>query len=108
MATKANLSIDQGADFTTTITLSEDGVGADLTGYTGAGQIRKYYTSSTSVDFEVTTSVQDSTVTLQLTSNTTNSMVAGRYVYDVELTNDSGIVSRVMEGIVTVNPGVTR
>jgi len=33
--------------------------------------------------------------------------VAGRYVYDVELDNN-GVISRIVEGIVTVTPQVTK
>lgn len=109
MATKANLKIDQGTDYLTSVTLTDDaGVAISLSGYTGAGQIRKYYTSTTAVDFDVTVEANTGTVTLQLTSDQTNTMEAGRYVYDVELTDSANVVSRVLEGIVTVTPGVTR
>jgi len=108
MATKANLTIDQGSDYTTTITLT-DGAGTpiNISTYTGNGQIRKYYTSTTAVDFDITTA-DNGNITLSLDSNTTNNMIAGRYVYDVELTDISGNISRVLEGIVTIKPGVTR
>jgi hypothetical protein len=109
MGTKANLKIDQGTDFSTSITLTDDdGTALNLSGYTGAGQIRKYYTSTTAVNFDVVVTANTGTVTLELSSNTSNSMNSGRYVYDIELTDTSGIVSRIMEGIVTITPGVTR
>lgn len=109
MATKANLKIDQGTDYLTSVTLTDDdGNAISLSGYTGAGQIRKYYTSSTAVDFNVLIEANTGVVTLQLTSEQTNAIEAGRYVYDVELTDSANIVSRVLEGIVTVTPGVTR
>lgn len=108
MATKANLVVDQGTTFTTTITVSDDeGNALDLTGYTGAAQIRKHYTSSNSVNFAVSISAGTGEVTLSLTANATANLNAGRYVYDCELTN-SGTVSRILEGIVTVSPQVTR
>lgn len=109
MATKANLKIDQGADYSTSITLTDDdGEIITLNGYTGQGQIRKYYTSSTSYDFTVEVTANTGEITISLDANTSNNMAAGRYVYDVELTNDSGVISRVLEGIVTINPNVTR
>lgn len=108
MASKANLVIDQGTTFTTTITVTDDeGTALDLNGYTGAAQIRKHYTSSNSVNFTVSITAATGEVTLSLTANATANIVAGRYVYDCELTN-SGTVSRVLEGIVTVTPQVTR
>lgn len=107
MATKANITIDQGADYTTSVDLTDDGSPLDLSTYTGAAQIRKYYTSTSKVDFEVT--ISGSQVVLNLDANTSNNMEAGRYVYDVELTDSStGKISRVLEGIVTITPGVTR
>lgn len=109
MATKANLKIDQGTDYVTSVNLTDDdGDPISLSGYTGAGQIRKYYTSTNAVDFSVSVDANTGVVTLTLTSEQTNAMEAGRYVYDVELTDSSNTISRVLEGIVTITPGVTR
>lgn len=108
MATKANLVIDQGSTYSTTITLTDDdGNPLDLTGYTGAGQIRKHYTSSSYTAFTVVITPLTGEVTLSLTATQTSNMSAGRYMYDVELTT-GGTVSRVLEGIVTVTPECTR
>jgi hypothetical protein len=108
MATTVNLLIDQGATFSTVINL-EDTTGApiDLTTYTGASQLRRHYTSSNSVSFNVSLS-NTGVVTLALTANQTAALTAGRYVYDVEVTDNSGTISRIVEGIVTVTPNVTR
>lgn len=109
MATKANLSIDQGATFTTVVTLTDnDGNVIDISGYTGAAQMRKHYTSSTAKTFTVELGGVNGTITLLMSANTTANIEAGRYLYDVELTDTSGTVSRVFEGIVTVNPNITR
>ena len=108
MATTVNLLIDQGATFSTVINLEdESGNPINLSTYTGASQLRKHYTSSNSVSFNVALS-NTGTVTLALTANQTASLTATRYVYDVEVTDGSGIVSRIVEGIVTVTPNVTR
>lgn len=109
MAIKANIVIDQGSSFSTSINLTDtDDSVIDLTGYTGAAQMRKHYTSSNSVPFTVALAAAEGAVTLSLTSTTTANIVAGRYVYDVELTDPDGVVSRIVEGIVTVTPNVTR
>ena len=109
MGTKLNLVIDQGSSFSTTLNLTDDDGGViNLTGYTAAGQLRKHYTSSNSVSFTITLGGANGTVTLAMSSNTTANIAAGRYVYDVELTDDAGLVSRLFEGIVTVTPQVTR
>ena len=111
MGAKANIIIDQGADFSTSITVADsDGNVVDLTGYTGRGQIRKHYTSSTKVDFTFGfgTPRTDGVVTLSLSNAQTANMEAGRFVYDAELITASNTVSRMLEGIATVTPEVTR
>lgn len=109
MAIKANIVIDQGTSFATTIDVTDvDGNVIDLTDFTGAAQMRKHYTSSTYYAFEVAISEPTGEVTLSMNANTTNSISPGRYMYDCELTDISGTVSRIVEGIVTVTPGVTR
>lgn len=109
MATKANLVIDQGTTFSTTVTLTDDnGDLVNLTDYTGAAQIRKHFTSSTATSFDVTLGGANGTVTIALSANTTSGLTAGRYVYDVELTDSASAVSRVLEGIATVTPEVTK
>jgi hypothetical protein len=109
MATKANLVIDQGSTFSTDLSLTdENGDPLDLDGYTANSQIRKWYTSSNaSAIFTTYISVPNGTITLSLTSDQTSNLVSGRYVYDVEINNEV-TVSRVVEGIITVTPQVTR
>lgn len=108
MATKSNLLIDQGSTFSSIINLTdENGDAIDLSTYTGAAQMRKHYTSTNSVSFSVDLTA-NGRVTLSLTANQTANIIAGRYVYDVEVTDISGTISRIVEGIVTVTPNVTR
>lgn len=108
MAFKANIVIDQGASFSSSITVTDDeGVPVDLTGYTGTAQMRKHYTSSNSVSFAVAVS-NAGIIALSLTANQTANIAAGRYVYDVEVTDTNNLVYRIVEGIVTLTPQVTR
>lgn len=108
MAQKVNLVIDQGATFESSFTLTDElGVGLDLANHVGASHMRQYYTSTTFYTFTVTTT-NTGIVTLGMSANTTNGIPAGRYVYDVELTAPAGTVSRVLEGIASVMPGVTK
>ena len=110
MASKANLVLDQGSSFSTVLTLTDDiGDRIDLSTSNASAQMRKWYTSSNAINFTTSINIEDGTVTLSLTANQTNSVVAGRYVYDVELTDtNSGETSRIVEGIVTVTPQVAR
>lgn len=109
MATVRNIYIDQGSTFTLSLNVSDQyGDIKDLSDYTVAGQIRKSYYSTTAVDFSAEASLPlEGEITISLTSEQTNNLKAGRYVYDVEIASELETV-RVIEGIVVVNPGVTR
>ena len=111
MAMISNLTIDQGASFKAEIDVKDaDGDALDLTGFTGAGQMRKTYASSTATNFTASIqSASNGTVRISLTATQTNALKAGRYVYDVEITKTStSEVTRVVEGQEDVTPGVTR
>ena len=113
MATISNIYIDAGADYTTTVTVSDSsGSALDLTGYTAAAQIRKTYeSSSATVSFTVAFNSDRTTgkLTLTLTAVQTALLDEGRYVYDVEVTKTSdSTVTRVIQGIVTVSPNATK
>lgn len=108
MASKLNLVIDQGTTFNTMFVVNDkDDVPINFTGYTANSQIRKSYSSSNSYAFGVSLN-SNGEVSLSMSANTTGSIVAGRYVYDVEVESSSGVKSRLIEGIVTIMPQVTR
>ena len=99
MAAKANILIDQGSDYSTSLTVTgDDGTATDLTGFTGSGQIRKHYTSDRSTGV----------VTIALGRTANEALDAGRYVYDVEITSSANNRSRLVEGLATITPQVTR
>jgi hypothetical protein len=110
MAVYANLFLDQGTDFTSTISLEgANGGGFELTGYTIRAQMRKTYTSSRSYDFVSTiTNYVSGLCKIEMGSELTSILKPGRYVYDVEVISAEGIVFRVVEGQVDVTPRVTR
>jgi hypothetical protein len=109
MATKANLVIDQGTTFSTDLSLQDkNGDPLSLGGFTANSVIKKWYTSQTSVPFNVSINTASGTITLELDASTSANLYAGRYVYDVDITETAtGTVSRVVEGIITVTPSVT-
>lgn len=108
MATVNNLVIDQGTTFSFSFNLTNaDGSAKDLTNYTIAAQIRKSYYTSTKVDFTTDTVDAEGEITISLTSTQTSNLKAGRYVYDIEI-DDTTETIRVLEGIITVTPEVTR
>ena len=110
MAGYAELTIEQNADFTTTITVN-DGTGAaqNLTSYTAAAQMRKSYYSSTANNFTVTVSnAANGEITMAMTAANTANLTAGRMLYDLLITSPTSVKTRVVEGIVTILPSVTR
>ena len=110
MATISNLYVDAGSTFSNIITVSaSNGAPLNLTGYTVASQMRKSYQSS--VAYAFTASIYIATagkVRLQLTDEQSALIPAGRWLYDVEITSPTGVTTRVVEGIVTVNPQITQ
>ena len=122
MAIKANITIDQGADFTANIDVkSSDGQAYNLTGQTVRAQMRKNFTtSSVTAQFIATHNDAGGVITLKLPNSNvvdgdtvtqvgTNSIEAGRYLYDVEIVSTATtVVTRVVQGTVTVSGGITK
>ena len=110
MSSISNIFIDQGATFTTTVTVTDtNGDAVSLSGYSVAAQIRKSHLSSTATAFTATiTNASSGEITISLTDTQTTALEAGRFVYDVLITASGGAKTRVVEGQVTVNPSVTR
>ena len=86
----------------------------DLTGYTAKMQVRIIKPAS-KVILELTSLLGggitlggvDGTIDLDLSAADTAEIPAGRYVYDLEMT-DGSIVTRLIEGAFVVSGGVTR
>lgn len=108
----ANIVINSGADFTQSFSLegNDSGSAYDLTGHSVNAQFRKWAGSSTSVSFAttVTNPPTSGQIFLSLPAQTTSSLKAGRYVYDILIIDNDGIKKRVIEGMVLVREGVTR
>ena len=108
MATPVNIVIDQGASYTNTITLNnDDGTLKDLTDYTVTAHIRRSYNTNTYTAFTCVKNDLIGDITFSLTPVETNALKSGRYVYDLEIASSAETL-RVIEGIITVTPGVTR
>jgi hypothetical protein len=109
MAGIANLTIDQGSNFTYDLEVTNsDGTDFDLTGFTMVAKMSKGY-SSTYPRTVFTCSVSQPTegvVTISLTADQTKALKAGRHVFDVVATHSDSTVTRLLEGIVIVTPSV--
>jgi hypothetical protein len=107
-----NLVINSGADFSQSFNLqtTDSESPLNLTGYQVNAQFRKWSGSSTAVSFATTITNPPSLgqLFLELSSQDTESIKPGRYVYDVILTDGYDVKTRVIEGMVLVREGVTR
>lgn len=110
MAAFSELVIEQGATFRTTLNVEDTaGTAINLYAYTAESQMRKSYYSSSATSITATvTGTANGEITLFMSAANTANVTSGRYVYDVKVTSPANIVTRVVEGIVTVLPSVTR
>ena len=109
MAGYAEIQIEQGDSFTTVINVSDSSGFTNLTNYTASSQLRKSYYSSTANNFTVTISnAANGEITMAMTAANTANLNSGRMVYDLLITSPTNIKTRVVEGIATILPSVTR
>lgn len=111
MAAIANLTIDQGANFNSDVTVKDaNGNPFNLSGYTARSKMAKGYESTktrVTITSTISTDPASGVVTLSLNSTQTEALDASRYVYDLEIVSGSGEVTRVIEGLIQVRPQVT-
>jgi len=110
-----NFVIDQGANwFLTVVYKDSTGTAINLTGYTAALQIRDTYADSTtdlsltSPSGGITITGATGTIAITATAVQTAAIAAGSYVYDLEITSSGGIVTRLIQGKISLSPQVTR
>lgn len=112
MAAYVELFMDQGATFNNIITLSDDLTNANIniSGYIVRSQMRRsYYSANASANIICTiTNAENGEITMSLDANTTANIKSGRYLFDLETVDTIGTTNRVIEGIITVTPQVTR
>lgn len=110
MAAYSEITIEQGATFQTTINVEDAYNNAiNLAGYSASSQMRKSYYSATAYTINATiTGTANGEITLSVPSSNTSVMPIGRSVYDLLITAPDGTKTRVVEGIATVLPAVTR
>ena len=108
-AGKYDLVVDQGADFALALTLTKAGSAINLAGYTARAHIRATKESSNYVPFVMTFPDRAAgQVTMTLPSATSSSMAAGQYLYALEIESNAGVVTRIIEGNLTLTREITR
>ena len=111
MAARANYIIDQGANFSSTVTVKDSqGVALNLTGYTASANMALGHASTrtrTALTIEFASDRSTGNVSMCLTAAQTALLEApARYVYDLDITDSNGTVTRIIEGLMTVRPNV--
>ena len=71
--------------------------------------MRKSYYSTTANNFTVTiTNSATGEITMSMAANDTANLSPSRYYYDLLITAGDGTKTRVIEGIATIAPSITR
>ena len=110
-----DLTIPAGATYSQTINWKTGSPAAfvNTTGFAARMQLRTSYSAATA-SLELTTAngrislTNAGVITLSLSATETAALAARRNVYDLEMVSCGGQVTRVLEGVVTVSPEVTR
>ena len=113
-----NITCDQGATFSRTITWKDSANAAyDIAGYTARMQVR---TAANAASYIIALTTENGRISIGNTANTkgqvtltisaadTANLTAGQYVYDLELVSGGGVVTRLIEGNFKVKAEVTR
>lgn len=114
MAVQYNVEIDQGADWFFNVTYENPaGTPVNITGYTAALQLRSLPQSpdavlSLTTGSGITITGATGLVAIHATANQTRIIDEGDYYYDLEITSNSGIVTRLVQGQAIVSAEVTR
>jgi hypothetical protein len=110
----ANLVCPQGSTFQRTLTFRIGRNAVDITEWTARMQVRERHESLTTLleltseNESITLGGAAGTITLYVDSMITERLKIGTHVYDLELVNTTGEVTRLLEGKFTVTPEVTR
>lgn len=104
-----NLTIDQGADFSMTLTITQNSSAFNLTNYFVRADVRKTKEADVSAEFTGTHNNSGGVITLTMGNAVTKTLSEGEYVYDLEVyTANDAAVTRLIQGKVQVIRGITR
>jgi hypothetical protein len=119
LAVTYNSTIDIGSNWSVTFVYKDtDGVAINLTGYTAAMQVRTTPDASTALislttGSGITITGGTGTIAVAITSAQSSLLTATTqagtpYVYDLEITSGSGVITRLVQGVLTASANVTR
>ncbi len=106
-----NITAYQGATYDLSLSWSIGGTAVNLTNYTAAMQVRDSYDSDPVLSLTngsgITLGGTAGTIGISVSASTMGSIVAGQYLYDLEL-NSGSAITRLVQGIFNIEAEVTR
>ena len=112
MAEYVELYIDQGADFSTTINITDDNTNLSLntSGYVVTSQMRRSLLSANASETFAcsVTDPANGEITMSLAASNTANLRIGTYFFDVKVYDAGDVTSRLIEGVIFVEPGITK
>lgn len=110
-----DLLIEQGATLVKPLVWKDStGTPVDNTGYTARLQVRPHKSSTTVIveastdNGYITMGGADGSILIEIPADITAAITATRGAYDLELTDPTGVVTRLLEGGVEISKEVTR
>jgi hypothetical protein len=107
-----NIYIEQGATYSQTFTWKINKNAVDLTSYSAR---MKFKHTKRSLEIITLTSASGAItlnssgqIAVTMSATVTDNLVDGIYLYDLELQSPGGVVTRLLQGEVTVSPNITR
>lgn len=111
MAEYVELFLDQGTDFSLTVNITDDSTNMpdDISSYVVTSSLRRSLLSQNSAATMVCqlTDAANGEFTISMDAANTSNLRLGRYFFDVRV-NSSNVISRLMEGIIIVEPAITK
>lgn len=111
-----NIKAEKGATFSQTFTWKIDSNAVDLSSYSARMKVRdpkrapsvnQIISLTSAVGGGITLGGAAGTIAVTIAANIMDNIVAGKYVYDLELEADNGTVTRLLKGTFTVYDEVT-
>jgi hypothetical protein len=111
MTTKANLYVDQGADFAIVLDLFSDaGDEFNIINQQFKCEVRKVFSSTIAFEAAISIDFNDNdpnNIQLSISANTTSDVEPGKYQYDIIMLSGTQR-SKILEGLMFILPTITR
>ena len=103
MTVARNLTFAQGETVDIDVDITINGSAPDLTGYTANAAFRKHHESANSTSF-TTTLYSNGTMNLSVANSA--AVTPGTYVYSINVTDGSSVITKVQSGLLIVEASI--